>query len=351
MNNDREYDILLDQILNTITDLERKYKCRSYEIVDFVNLHTTHRFYYKDVSLLKSHKKKHFHSSAKRGKLKALSVALTLMSEQKEEESKVLVYGDIEKDVLNAVHIGLGHEFGLYKSVPDIESSLRDLQTTHHMQASAYKRLVEIVNRNIELGWIMSNLGNPSQFKIIDSIVLDLKPNQAHIRTKEYWLLSWYDPNIQDYVYEYENENDQTYILNWYASSGWLIETNNYNTYMGKIPPKSFKPEIYADLNLTKEGLIQKVQEFIGSGSIESGIEMVYAYSEKSGDRDLMLDLITLRGSLYSLMKQRNLNQISLDDYQSTSRTIARELYQIVDSIILKNHINGQPVELKKVVK
>lgn len=337
MNNEKEYKFLLKKITKNLLDLERKYRCRSYEIVDFVNQNSTYNYYYKDISLLKNPSKQHFNSIGKRNKLREFAEAVEKMVKSEEAEAEKKNYGKNELSVITAVNKGLDYVFSAHMAVPNLEESLAKLRETHDENGSAYKRLSQSLCKRKELGWLLTNPGNPSQYKIIDNSIIGLKPQIAHVRSKQYWLLSWFNPEIQEYVYEYENEDDHTYILSRKSEyDPWQIETHYQARPTGKVLPKIFKPEIYSDLPLDKSHFIQKVEDLLGAGHIESGLEMVYAVGQKLGSRDLLLNTTTLRGSLYSLMKQLNLNQISLNEYQSAKRVIARELYQIVDDVVLE---------------
>lgn len=330
METNREYLLLLERIRSALHLLERTYRCLSYEIVRYVNQETTHNYYSKDISLFKNLNKHHFHSVAKREKLKDFAYALERLIELKAKESRIMD-SDVEKEaILKVVFDGLQNEFELYKAIPTIQKRVELLAQTYCPETSAYKKIIDLAQRNQQQGWVLSNEGNPSYFKIIDAFILDLKVDQAHIQTKEYWLLMWYDPKTMDYAYEYQKENDQTYVLV-LKNGKWLIETNEYETNTGKIPPKLFKPEIYDEVELTKEILHQKLQDFIGTGNLESAVEIIYAFADQQKIKDLKWEVMAIRGSVYALMKQLNMSRITFDEYQVSARKIARELYELVD--------------------
>ncbi|TDB69169.1 hypothetical protein [Arundinibacter roseus] len=95
-------------------------------------------------------------------------------------------------------------------------------------QGSAYSTIKLNVEGSAKKKRILTNPGNPSAHDILDISLVELRDDEALVKTKEYWYLRWYDIATKDYIsYVYKETNEQIYLLVW-KNGHWLIKSNAY---------------------------------------------------------------------------------------------------------------------------
>ena len=78
---------------------------------------------------------------------------------------------------------------------------------------SAFKLIVEIVNKHKSDNSIISNPYNPSTYEIMDIEIESFDEKRACVKTQEYWLLCWWDKKQEKYVRRLKDINEHKYIL------------------------------------------------------------------------------------------------------------------------------------------
>lgn len=90
---------------------------------------------------------------------------------------------------------------------------------------SAYKLILEIVNKHKSGSNIISNPYNPSTFEIMDIEIESLESNRACVKTQEYWLLCWWNQKNEKYVKRHKDINEHKYVLH-RSRNKWKIRSD-----------------------------------------------------------------------------------------------------------------------------
>lgn len=138
--------------------------------------------------------------------------------------------------ILLAVRNAMAAEYWTYKQLPDVNiTKLIECFT----DGSARTRIIHLIKRHAERGWIINNPGNPSAYEILELKLREVKANRAIVLTEEYWYLRWYDTVHSEYRFIYNHKNFQTYALARDEHGKWLVDTNIYQgpEYLGTNEP------------------------------------------------------------------------------------------------------------------
>jgi hypothetical protein len=133
---------------------------------------------------------------------------------------------DFREEILSVVKKAIQAEFSAYKSLPDINLNQIDKYFNH--RSSARARIIHLLNRHHQRGWVINNLLNPSTYEILDIKLKKIESNKATVMTEEYWYLRWYDTKTSEYVFVYNEKNTQTYILEKDKYGIWRVNVNIY---------------------------------------------------------------------------------------------------------------------------
>ena len=138
----------------------------------------------------------------------------------------VLLPYDFRDQILSVVKKAMQAEFSAYKSLPDINLDQIDKYFTH--EGSARTRIIHLLNRHRQRGWVINNPLNPSTYEILNIKLKRIESNKATVITEEYWYLRWYDVKASEYVFIYNEKNTQTYILEKDKDGNWRVDVNIY---------------------------------------------------------------------------------------------------------------------------
>jgi hypothetical protein len=139
-----------------------------------------------------------------------------LSSEVASAPSRAGLAAFLERVVTEAIDA----EFAAYAALPEVVPE--ELLHWYVEDSSAYRRIMAILTRHRERGWVISNPYNPSRKRLLSIKVRALTADEATIGTVEYWCLRWWDINKHTYTYPYQETNRQTYVLR-KERGGWKV--------------------------------------------------------------------------------------------------------------------------------
>ncbi len=143
-----------------------------------------------------------------------------------ELELSPTIYTDLKKAVANALEV----EYDLYRQVPDFSTT--ELERYFIKDESAFNRIINYAEKYVRLKLVINNKRNPSTYQLYDLTVLKISKNEAIVQTEEYWLMTWYNPVLEDYPEKesYNIKNKQIYTLK-RTPKGWKIKNNFFPEY------------------------------------------------------------------------------------------------------------------------
>ncbi len=117
-------------------------------------------------------------------------------------------------------------ELKAYQTLKD--EDITALYTHFEGQSSAIKKVQQVVIGSKAKKRTLTNDHNPSAYDILNLSLVELKENEAIIKSHEYWYLKWFDTQTNDYIdYVYKATNTQYYHLVKHKGQ-WKIRTNAY---------------------------------------------------------------------------------------------------------------------------
>jgi len=128
-----------------------------------------------------------------------------------------------QEQIENRLVSGLEAVYKAFFQLPKI--NLKEIESYFLKQHSAYKEIVEIIMNSQEKNWTLSNEYNPSSYELLDTEIISISKDKAKIKTKEYWVLCWWNPTKQKYVKRVKIISNHLYILQ-YIDDQWFIKTN-----------------------------------------------------------------------------------------------------------------------------
>ena len=103
-----------------------------------------------------------------------------------------------EKDVINFVRKAIDVEYKTYQKLPAIEVS--ELEKYYIDSCQAYwSGIIRITNVHHNLNLTITNLDNPSKYRIDTIKVVRVNADTIFVSTKEFWYLRWYNDTAKEY--------------------------------------------------------------------------------------------------------------------------------------------------------
>lgn len=122
-----------------------------------------------------------------------------------------------------ALREALAEEYRLYCLLPAIEASR--LLKHYVPDGPAFNRLMDNLLHFQSKGCHISNPYNPSTHEILELEVLQHSEERVRFRTREYWLLCWWDDRPNRYIRRHKALEEHFYVLE-YSADGWKVRSN-----------------------------------------------------------------------------------------------------------------------------
>jgi hypothetical protein len=138
-----------------------------------------------------------------------------------------------KKEILKVIENANRIQFLAFKRL-NLKDSVK-IDSFYTRSGSARKGIITLIkesqhgNRRINVP-----IENPSYYIIHEKRVVELKNNQAIVKTKEHWFLKWYDTGVRKYTVSYDQLNEQIYQLK-NIDGHWKIENNFFEGKASKI--------------------------------------------------------------------------------------------------------------------
>lgn len=116
-------------------------------------------------------------------------------------------------------------ELEAYKRLPEIY--IDDLDACMVKEGTAYKRILNVLTEHSKKGWTIGNPNNPSGYTVQKLWIERVTSTEVTIKTQEYWYLRWCDIETGKYRHIYNEENTQTWTLQ-YLNSDWKVLSTYY---------------------------------------------------------------------------------------------------------------------------
>jgi hypothetical protein len=127
----------------------------------------------------------------------------------------------LERTVADAIDA----EFTVYRALPKID--LSPLDRVYIKDGPAYKRIHHLAEQHHRKRWTIANHNNPSTRRLIAIKKIEVRGDEAVVRTEEYWYLRWWSLSKKKNVEVYNTVNFQTYFLVKKGDS-WFVDHNIY---------------------------------------------------------------------------------------------------------------------------
>ncbi|HAQ37912.1 MAG TPA: hypothetical protein DCQ58_05325, partial [Saprospirales bacterium] len=137
----------------------------------------------------------------------------------------ILPYG-FRKSLFEIIKKAAHTEFLAYKKLPVI--NLSNLNTYFTQKGSARKRIVHLLGRHKQRGWVLNNPLNPSTFEILNIKLKKIEDKISTVETEEYWYLRWFSKIDGKYKFIYDERNLQTYKMKKDKNGFWKVDINIY---------------------------------------------------------------------------------------------------------------------------
>ena len=115
-------------------------------------------------------------------------------------------------------------EFQLYCVLPSLDQS--QAETLYKSKSPAFNRLIDNLLHFQNSGQHIANPYNPSTYDILETELLESHPERARFRTREYWLLCWWDDVAKRYVRRHKTIENHFYTLV-KTNDGWQVQDNS----------------------------------------------------------------------------------------------------------------------------
>lgn len=87
----------------------------------------------------------------------------------------------------------------------------------------AFNRIAELIHYNKERGYNICNKYNPSNCELLDLEIESINGETARVKTKEFWLLCWWDQHGERYRKRLKKVCSNQYILQKSTDNHWMI--------------------------------------------------------------------------------------------------------------------------------
>ncbi len=135
------------------------------------------------------------------------------------------------RGILSVVENSIQAEFSAYKHLS--KRSIQNLDRFFTIDGSARKRVVHLVRRHQQRGWVLDNQDNPSTAELLSIRLGKVTDGRAEVHTEEYWYLRWYDSKDCKYDFIYNKRTKQRYILLRDSDGNWKVDVNIYPGFSG----------------------------------------------------------------------------------------------------------------------
>ncbi|MBC7778255.1 MAG: hypothetical protein H7246_22670 [Phycisphaerae bacterium] len=131
---------------------------------------------------------------------------------------------DPEKAAIYILKAAIALEFRFYCALPSIDPS--KAETHFKPNSPAFNRLMDNLMHFQNSGQHIANPYNPSTYDILETELLESSKDRARFRTREYWLLCWWDDAAKRYARRHKAIEDHFYTLV-KTDAGWLVQDNS----------------------------------------------------------------------------------------------------------------------------
>lgn len=222
-------------------------------------------------------------------------------------------------------------EFSSYKSIPNYEPSIKNLKDYFIDTGHAYKKIEKVLTNVTSRGWTLSNPNNISSAELLDSTCEYIDENLATLRTKEHWVIQWFDTSTNEYAYLYDTLNTQIYYFKKDSDDKWKITINNYGTKKTKIFVKIFDDDTF-DKNISLPKLKSKINNFLSLGDTQSALWWLSKYAE-TNSLTIEEEVILLQGEVNSNIRRVNTKQIDLSQYYELNKDVDHAVLNFLNKL------------------
>ena len=153
------------------------------------------------------------------------------------EQTKQLKSASPEQTIETVIREALKLEFDAYNNLPKISDSF--LKPFYEEGSAGFNRIMDTLTTNQHENRVLSNSYNPSSYSLLEFDIIEIKEKSAKVKTKEHWLLCWWDTDEKRYVKRYKDINNHYYLLK-QKRGKWKVITNatlaDFNAIENKIP-------------------------------------------------------------------------------------------------------------------
>ncbi len=253
-----------------------------------------------------------------------LSVAVcTFFAKQKANDTCVELKTIIQ-DAIKA-------EFSAYKSVPNYDQSLKNLEEYFFPADHAFKKIEQVLANEKRRNWILSNPNNVSTAELIDVTCEFIDDDIATMRSKEHWVIQWFDTKMQEYSYLYDTINTQIYYLKKNENNKWKISINNYGKKKNRIFVKIFNDSDFVETISTNE-LKSKIINFMSNGDTQNAIWWLSKYA-KLKSLPILEDVVILQGTINSNIRRVNTNELEIAKYYELNKEVDQKILDLLKQV------------------
>ncbi len=296
----------------------------------------------KDVNYLKNIRNKRWKGDAKSKKLLAFYDCLSKFSLDITNEQTINISQEEQEHILFIVQQAVALEFEVFQSIPSIENQLEQFSTYVTTEGTAYEKVRQIAQRQIERGWIINNHLNPSHFDLLDFKISKTEGNTAYVKTDEYWFLKWFDPASKSYAYLYENRNTQLYVLK-KKEQQWKIFTNIYSTNVKRTPPPTSPaptPQIEHINQLT-----DYINTQLLANNLSGALSPILDFTRQIEDKELYHKSLQLNIKLKETQRFFNINHIGWQEFVEEKTKLTKDILQLLEELQLRSPVSKLIIE------
>lgn len=284
----------------------------------------------KDVNYLKDIRNKRWKGDAKSTKLLAFYDCLSKFSLDISDEESIHVSQKEQEHILSIVQKAVALEFEVFQSIPYIENQLKQFSIYVTTEGTAYEKVKQIAQRQVERGWIINDHLNPSHYDLLDLKISKVEGNTAYVKTDEYWFLKWFDPASKSYSYLYDNRNTQLYVLK-KKDGQWKIFTNIYSTHIKRTPPPTSVVPIPQIENITQ--LTDYINKQLLANNLSGALSSMLNFTRQIKDKELYHKSLQLNIKQKETLRFFNINHIGWQEFVAEKAQLTGELLQLLEAL------------------